>query len=152
MFTSQSTQSQADPTTEEQSEEIKKKTKKNEVSQTAQSKHMCFPHRLIIPPDAGPHGAVHCGKCPHTQTSGQCHRCGDLHRTQHQSNNGRAVFGNATSGFISARESFLPCFYSFLTPRVLNLAIFSCSVIERTRRESLQRKGEVASYRKWDLN
>lgn len=102
VFTSQSTQSQADPTTEEQSEEEIKK--KNEVSQTAQSKHMCFPHRFLIPPDARPHGAVHCGKCPHTQTSGQCHRCGDLHRTQHQSNNGRTVFGNATSGFISARE------------------------------------------------
>lgn len=60
LFTSQSTQTRADPTTEEQSaEEIKKEVRQHSVNICAPS----LPH--IIPLMLGL--TVQCGKCPHSQ-------------------------------------------------------------------------------------
>lgn len=60
LFTSQSTQTRADPTTEEQSaEEIKKEVRQHSVNMCAPS----LPHTIPLMPGL----TAQCGKCPHSQ-------------------------------------------------------------------------------------
>lgn len=71
LFTSQSTQTQVDPTADEQSaEEIKKEVRQHRVN-------ICIPSVSHLPPPA-PGLRVQYGKCPHSIMPSQWSRCADL--------------------------------------------------------------------------
>lgn len=130
LFTSQSTQTQVEPTAEEQSEEeIKKEVRQHKVNTQ--------PRRLIIP--LAPGLTMPCGKCPHSLMPSQCPRCTDLWRTQPLSNKHCSVSRSPTSGMRAASKE-TPFFSVYVLIYIKVLSAVSLLDWEEQTRISAKRK------------